>query len=209
VTLQEAALAVAITKLGVHEVGGNNCGPEVEEFLASVGLGPGNAWCAAFLYFCFRQAARQLGIVNPCPRTAKAVRMFALAEAPWRDSNPSVGSIYVLDHGTPGDVLTEWKNGRYTDDGHAGIIACVNDTAAPIDYAIPGVAATLLGLPTGTTTVSVPPGCIAEISGNTNRAGSREGDSVWLKVGQAPEDIHGGVLLGYVNLDRAAQQLVA
>lgn len=203
-TLTEAAIAFALTQIGVHEQGGNNRGPEVDQFLASIGLGPGYAWCAAFVYYCFRQAARQLGIMNPCPRTAKAVRLFALADAAWRDSNPSVGAIYVLDHGTPGDVATEWKNNRYTDDGHAGIVVCTNDTDTPIDFAVPDAAATLMGLPAGTASVVVPAGSIAEISGNTNRAGSREGDSVWLKVGTSPDAIHGGMLLGYTQLDRAA-----
>lgn len=205
-TLQDAAVAYVLTLLGIHEIGGNNRGPDVERFLASVGLGPGFAWCAALVFYVFRHVAQQLGITNPCPKTAKAVRLWALADGACRDSNPSVGAIYVLDHGTPGDIAAEWKSNRYTDDGHAGIIVCVNDTTAPIDFTVPDAAATLMGLPAGTTSVSVPPGHIAEVSGNTNRAGSREGDSVWLKVGPSPEAIHGGTLLGYVLLDRAAQQ---
>ncbi len=35
------------SQIGVRQVG-NNTGPEVDMYLAAVGLGPGNAWCGAF-----------------------------------------------------------------------------------------------------------------------------------------------------------------
>lgn len=190
-TLIEAALAFAVSQLGVHEQGGQNTGPEVDVYLASVGLAPGHSWCAAFMFFCFRQAALRLGLVNPCPRTAGAIKVWTLAEPICRDTNPSLGYVYVLDHGKGF--------------GHVGIIACVNDTDAPIDYEIPDVVATLLGMPAGTTSVTVPPGCVAEISGNTNAAGSREGNTVYIHVGTSPEAIHGGMLRGYLNFNLAAQ----
>ena len=190
-TLIEAALAFAVSQLGVHEQGGNNTGPEVDVYLASVNLSPGNSWCAAFFFYCFKQAALRLGLVNPCPRTGGVLKLWTMAEPICRATNPAPGYGYILDHG----------HGL----GHAGIVACVNDTDAPIDYAIPDTVATLLGLPAGTTSVSVPPGSIAEISGNTNAAGSREGNMVAIHVGTSPEAVHGGVLRGYLNFDLAAQ----
>lgn len=208
-TLSQVAVEVALAHVGVHEQGGNNRGLEVGAFLASVGLPPGYPWCMAFAFWVLREAARRLNLVNPCPRTAKAVRLWQLAETVCRDSNPSVGALYVLDHGSSGNVLTEWKCGRYGDDGHVGIVAFINDGASAATFDVPDSVATLLGLPAGTTSVLVPPGNLVEISGNTNRAGSREGDSVWLKVGPSPEVIHGGMLLGYVALDRAAQRSAA
>ena len=50
-------------------------------------------------------------------------------------------------------------------------------------------------------------GVITEVSGNTfDGKGGRAGDSVAVHVGQ-PEVVHGpATLLGYLNLDRAAQQ---
>lgn len=205
-TLSQVVVPIVLSKVGIHEEGGNNRGPEVDPILASVNLPPGYPWCAATVYDIFREGSRQLGIVNPCPRTAKAVKLWQLAEAASRDSNPSVGAIYVLDHGPAGNVLTEWKCNRYGDDGHTGIVCYVNASDAPETFEVPEAVATLLGLPAGTTSVIVPPGNIVEVSGNTNRTGSREGDCVWLKVGPSPEVIHGGMLLGYVQLDRAAQR---
>lgn len=54
----ERALLVAAEfadKIHVREVGANR-GYWVERFLASVGLGPSYAWCAAFVTFCLKTA---------------------------------------------------------------------------------------------------------------------------------------------------------
>ena len=173
-SLSLTALEIAVSYLGVHESGGNNRGPEVDQFLASVGLNPGYAWCTAFLYFCFRQAVQRRPInlapgidyippPNPCPRTASAIKLWKLSDMAWRDSNPAPGALYILDHG----------GGT----GHAGIIETVDDGN----------------------------NVLTEISGNTNAAGSREGNCVW-RHGGPPEISHGGTLLGFIYLDRAMVQ---
>ena len=119
------ALEIAVSYLGVHEQGGNNTGPEVDQYLASVGLSPGYAWCAAFLYFCFRQAIQRRPInlapgvdyfppPNPCPRTGSALKLWKLSDMAWRDSNPAPGALYILDHG----------KGL----GHAGIVETSDNT---------------------------------------------------------------------------------
>lgn len=160
-TLTEAALAIAVSYIGVKETG-HNSGPEVDRFLASVGLDPGFAWCASFVFFCFREAAQQLGLVNPVPRTGGVLKMGRMTEPICRATNPAPGYVYILDHG--GGV------------GHAGIIETTNDD-----------------------------GTVTEVSGNTNEAGSREGNAVAQHTGTAPEAIHGGTLLYYLNYDLAVQ----
>lgn len=161
-SLSLTALTIAQGQLGVKEQGGNNRGPEVDQYLAAVGLDPGYPWCCAFLFWCFREAAKRLSLVNPLPRTASALRLWTLTEPICRDSNPKPGYIYVLQHSPT--------------TGHVGIIESV---AAD--------------------------GTIVEVSGNTSSTGSREGDSVWQHTGQ-PEVTHGpATLLGYLNMDAAAQ----
>lgn len=44
------------SQVGIKEQGGANRGEQVERYLASVDLGPGHAWCAAFVSWCFQQA---------------------------------------------------------------------------------------------------------------------------------------------------------
>ena len=43
------------SQVGVREQGGANRGEQVEQYLASVGFGPGYAWCAAFVSWCYQQ----------------------------------------------------------------------------------------------------------------------------------------------------------
>ena len=43
------------SEIGVREHGGNNKGEKVEEYLRSTNLGPGFAWCAAFVHWVYRK----------------------------------------------------------------------------------------------------------------------------------------------------------
>lgn len=65
-TDRAAFLAAAQSQMGVREATGNNDGPQVEAYLKSVGLKAGDPWCAAFIYWCGKQA---LGVRNPLPRS--------------------------------------------------------------------------------------------------------------------------------------------
>lgn len=51
---------------------GSNRGPEVDEYVRRVGLSPAGAhpWCAAFVYWCFSEAATAAGSRNPLVKTA-------------------------------------------------------------------------------------------------------------------------------------------
>jgi hypothetical protein len=70
--LLTAVLDFAATQIGVMEVPqGSNQGPQVDRYVESVGLDPrgGFAWCVAFQFFCFEQAAKKLGRANPMIKT--------------------------------------------------------------------------------------------------------------------------------------------
>jgi hypothetical protein len=136
-----------------------NSGPEVDEWLAGVGLGPGYSWCAAWVYAMHDVAARACGVANPCPRTAGALRLWALADPACRETLAAPGDVFVLDHG----------HGL----GHVGIVELVT--------------------PDGETVVT--------IEGNTNAAGSREGDQV-AKHTWRPSDSHRGALVGYLSFEK-------
>ena len=76
-------LLVAGGEVGVmEEPPGSNRGPKVNQYLASVGLDANAgsfAWCAAFVYWCFREASSALTIPNPATKTAGAVDVWNLA----------------------------------------------------------------------------------------------------------------------------------
>ena len=111
-SIATAALGMAVTQLGVMEVPlGSNAGPQVEKYLASVGLGGGFFWCMAFVFWCFREAAAQSGQANPFPKTAGCIDAWnkVKAKSPNRIitraaalANPALvkpGQVFILDHG--------------------------------------------------------------------------------------------------------------
>lgn len=70
--LLATTLAFAATQIGVREEPlGSNRGPQVDQYVASVGLNPAghHAWCVAFMFFCFEEASTQLGRSNPMIKT--------------------------------------------------------------------------------------------------------------------------------------------
>jgi len=97
--LGEKALAVAITQIGVQEIPKNsNAGPAVEKYLKSVGLGKGYSWCMAFVYWCTKESATLLGLLNPLTRTAGVLDMFN-KEKDLVVTDPQPGDIFIMDYG--------------------------------------------------------------------------------------------------------------
>lgn len=129
----DTPLGVAYTQLGVHEVGGKNRGPQVDEYIKSVGLDPDgqHAWCAAFVCWCVRKAGKSL------KQSAKVSRLWELNQ-----------DLAVFEP-QPGDIAIHLND---DETGHCGIV----DSATETD--------------------------IMSVEGNTNAAGSREGDRVAFKT---------------------------
>ncbi|MGC4042031.1 MAG: CHAP domain-containing protein [Flavobacterium sp.] len=121
-SLMSEVLKIADSQLYVRETGPNR-GPEVDEYLRSVGLNPvGNnySWCAAFVYWCFKKASTNLGIANPVYKTAGCINHWDNAKCPKLSvaaalKDPSKikpGFVFIIDHG----------HGH----GHTGIVESVN-----------------------------------------------------------------------------------
>ena len=112
--LSATALDIARTQIGVTETSRNRS-PQIDEYVRAVGLDPEGefSWCSAFLFWCFRSAAKKTGLVNPYPKTASSLRVWRFAEPICRDSNPTVGAVFVLKHS---DTT-----------GHVGIVESVLD----------------------------------------------------------------------------------
>lgn len=103
-------LQIARQYVGITERGGNNRGPEVKKFLASVGLNQGYAWCAAFTSFCLTEA----DVEYPTKRSAGA-RNFI--------SNRSVRAVDVMRGKAkvePGWLLIWGKGNSWS--GHIGFV---------------------------------------------------------------------------------------
>ena len=117
ISLSSAAIAIAQSKVGVTEVPkGSNSGPDVNEFLKAVGLGPGYAWCMAFVYWSVMKACQELVVPMPLARTGGVMDQWNLTHArkvPNRASNIKPGDIFIMEfaHGT----------------GHTGFVENVGD----------------------------------------------------------------------------------
>ena len=108
-TLFDYAIAVANSQVGVLEQPhGSNSGPEVEKYLASVGLPKGNSWCITFVYYCFNEASKSLLIKNPLVKTGGCLHHWNTTigkkiTAVQAKNNPLLlvpGSIFIMDHGS-------------------------------------------------------------------------------------------------------------
>ncbi|WP_259254270.1 CHAP domain-containing protein [Sphingobacterium sp. BIGb0116] len=71
--VRERIVDIAVHEIGVQEATGNNDGKRVEEYLAYTGLGKGDAWCAAFVSWCYGQTGLAV------PRNAWSPALFPMA----------------------------------------------------------------------------------------------------------------------------------
>lgn len=139
-------------KFAVEKPEKSNWGHPVQDYLSSVGIGFPASWCMAFVYWCFKDAALQLGFDNPLYKTGGVL-------VQW-NKNPDkqnhlieIGDTgnYKLDYPLrPGDIMI-MDHGHGL--GHTGIVQSINAD-----------------------------GTINTIEGNTNDTGSREGIEVDKKI---------------------------
>jgi hypothetical protein len=93
------ALEIAKTQLGVSELPkGSNAGPAVEKYLKAVGLGKGYAWCEAFVYWCYSEASKELGVINPLKKTAGVLDQFNSSKK-YDVETPQKGDLFIMDFG--------------------------------------------------------------------------------------------------------------
>jgi hypothetical protein len=152
------AVDVALTQVGVREQGGRNRGPEVDEYIRAVGLDPTKGsypWCAAFVSWCVAQAANHNQIAS------------GRAGPPALPIELSAGVFDMLRRNTrlkrerpqPGYAFVldygvrENPDGSKHRPGHIGFV--------------------IQAMPNGT---------LETVEGNTNAAGSREGDGVYVRT---------------------------
>jgi hypothetical protein len=110
------AVEIAVRQVGVREVGGENHGAMVREYLKSVGLDEGNPWCQAFVNWCLVASAHMLRL--QFPTRGYFTTGYTPAVANWARTN----SLWI---GAPArrasDQVLFWipSKGRI---GHTGIV---------------------------------------------------------------------------------------
>ena len=149
-TLAETTIQIALSYDGVREKGGNNHGPEVEMFQKSIGLVPGDPWCAAFVCFCIKEAAKRLGVKPRFEYGGSAYKLWTRNQSLVLPE-PTENCLFVIDHGLS-------KKG--TRIGHVGFVVARNQSHNET---------------------------LETMEGNTNSAGSRDGDGAYHKSREMAE----------------------
>lgn len=96
--LAEKTIEIARSYLNVREVGGANRGPDVERFLATVHVPPGNSWCAAYVTTCIYEATAVVGGPPQFKGSAGALHLLDV-NPNLRLTTPEEPCVFVLDHG--------------------------------------------------------------------------------------------------------------
>lgn len=156
-TLQSELVRIARSQLGVEEVGGNNRGPEIEQYQRATWLEPGAwPWCAAFTAWCLREALAAIGVSRASAEAWRCRDASAFGWITW--ASRRAGCIVLPPRVDPmaGDIVVYDFNGpTAAGGGHIGIV----------ESDMPGDA-------------------FLAIEGNTSIAGGRDsdhGDGVMLK----------------------------
>lgn len=123
--LGRKALQVAINEMiaGATEIGGNNKGPFVKKYLAPAGLPEGYSWCAAFMSWCFLQAAGGERSMMGFNYTAGARNVFDQLK---KKGETFSGTAIDLTP-EPGDLVVWWRVSLPSYSGHIGIVHHVAD----------------------------------------------------------------------------------
>ena len=125
-SLPQAATDNARKYLHVREAANRNDAPEIDRFLAYLGLPKGLAWCAAFSLFNYKEAADALHVRQPFPRYGRVAMLWSACQR-----NPlkyraitadqvRLGSVRLQ----PGD-LPIWASGTIRGgdfNGHTGLV---------------------------------------------------------------------------------------
>jgi CHAP domain len=84
--------------LGIKEVGKNK-GTEVEEFLKTVGLSPGDAWCMSFMQTCIAYVELKLKLTSPLVTSGACMQVWNNSPLSQRVQNvPLAGAIAIWQH---------------------------------------------------------------------------------------------------------------
>lgn len=153
----EDLVKIALSQVGVKEVGGNNNGPQIRKYQAATSLKPSSwPWCAAFTAWIIQQWLKDkrnvewLNLSNLTPEQWRPKTAAAFGYLSWAKDRPTTTKVL-----TP-KAKPQVGDFAVFDFSHIGIISKVNSN-----------------------------GSFQCVEGNTNGRGTRDstsGDGVWLKT---------------------------
>lgn len=152
-------VAKAENAKNVREVGGMNRGPDVEKYQKTVGLAAGSPWCAAFVAWCVTQSKGQVTPPGWCSGSA-ITQWHRGTRKMLPEGFTTPEKVDFQSKVRPGMIWVRAKDG-------AGAVAARKGTWVQGHTGI---------------VVAVDAEGFHTVEGNTNGAGSREGDGVYSKL---------------------------
>jgi uncharacterized protein (TIGR02594 family) len=110
-------IEIAKSYIGTKESGGDNKGPQVEEFQKAIGKAESESWCVSFVQYCVKKVDAELGgEANKLSQTELVLKL-------WND-----GKDLRIDKPEPGCLILweHYKDGKKTGLGHCGIVTSVS-----------------------------------------------------------------------------------
>lgn len=124
--LQDEILRITPNYVGIHETWGPNKGPEVNQILKRAGSEPGQPWCMSLVYTINDDAAQNIGIKNPLPRTASSSVYWIYAAKHKLTYKVTPASQVLLGAKVNPAATGIFKHGAYRRDGtfagHADVV---------------------------------------------------------------------------------------
>jgi lysozyme family protein len=113
-SIEQTLIAEAKKWIGIHEIGGNNKGPDVERFQKAVdGKASGEPWCMSFCQFCVKETEAVVGKHSLIFRSEHCLTVWRRSPSSLRSTKPVAGSLVIWQHGT-------------SENGHTGIVTDVS-----------------------------------------------------------------------------------
>jgi hypothetical protein len=109
-----------------------NSGPEIDRWLAYLGLSPGNPYCAAYVIGCSYEASMNLGVEQPLPRIGRVSSLWKAARKnPYKYKTVESSRVKQgIEKLQPGDIAI-WSYGKLPGNsnwnGHTGVVVQQHD----------------------------------------------------------------------------------
>lgn len=98
---------------------GKNSGSVVNKFQRSVGIGDGQPWCMAFIFYIFEEFSKKMGISNPVYKTGSTLAEWEKTKGKKITVEQAKSNFSLV---KPGQIMIAKRD----EGGHAGIVTSVD-----------------------------------------------------------------------------------
>ena len=110
-TLNTLAVDIALKQKGIRELTGKNDGEAIRKFQENIRGLQGEPWCASFVSYCFKEAAKELGQERPFRHIPGVYTLTEMAQSNgWfihaGSAIPKKGDIFVMSGDHTGLVIS-------------------------------------------------------------------------------------------------------